>query len=127
MSEFTIKRVASVAGVPITVRILRQGEHYGRDHMLTHDEPEPQVEFYSSQRSGDLGLGFFIGRYRYSTLAGTDGEIMGLRAKGCGLILYGGARNLDLSGEAMDEVMAWLLDELGRPPVTLRVVDDLPF
>jgi len=59
-----------IDGRPFTVRIVREGDGYGRDDCLTHDEADPLVEFYdASQDSSKFGLrGQFVSRYYLSTL-----------------------------------------------------------
>ena len=77
-------------GQPWTIRILEQGDAYGRDDCLIHDKDEPTVEFYDADNehtidkpSGTM-LGQFVSRYYISTIAdgGRGGmDLMGYEPK----------------------------------------------
>ncbi len=63
-----------------TMRVVGDGDAYGRDMRLTHTGPDPLIEFYDRRWDHDrdpdgLMLGQFISRYRLSTLLepGRDG------------------------------------------------------
>ncbi len=63
-----------------TMRVVGDGDRYGRDMSLTHTGPDPLVEFYDRRWDQDrdpdgLMLGQFVSRYRLSTLLepGRDG------------------------------------------------------
>jgi len=73
-------------GTPYRVRIIEQGDQYGRRDCLTYDEPEPMIEFYDERypRRGITPaarcvpadqLGQFITRYYVKTLAAHDGAL----------------------------------------------------
>lgn len=64
-----------------TVKVVFQGEKYGRDNCLTHEEAKPLVEFYDS-RHKHTEHGQSISRYYASTLLEGDHNH--------GLCLYGG-------------------------------------
>ena len=56
-----------------TMRVVGDGDRYGRGMSLTHTGPDPLVEFYDRRWDHDrdpdgLMLGQFISRYRLSTL-----------------------------------------------------------
>ena len=70
------------------VRVVNQGDKYGRDFCLTHDKANPLVEFYDA-RYPHTEFGQFVSRYYVSTILGTDGYG---RAEG-GLCLDGGNAN----------------------------------
>lgn len=77
-----------------TVRLVEQGDAYGRDNCLTHGEPDPLVEFWK----GD----YFVSRYYASTLLEFGGE---------GICLDGGNTYIprtDVDASGMDKVYAWL-------------------
>lgn len=61
----------SDANVPMMVRVIVKGEHYGLNGSLVHDKDDPLVEFYDlrhpSDRDGPVN-GQFISRYYLSTL-----------------------------------------------------------
>ena len=63
-----------------TMRVVGDGDRYGRGMALTHNGPDPLVEFYDRRWDHDrdpdgLMLGQFVSRYRLSTLLepGRDG------------------------------------------------------
>lgn len=108
-------RTQSVAGRPMVVCIGAE------------EDGQPTIAFYDESHPRDGLPGQLASHYYYATLAGTGGYSRGLRQQGQPLTLHGGIPEWNMSGEAMDEVMAWARSVLGPPPVTLRVVDDLPF
>ena len=77
-------------GQPWTIRIVDEGDKYGRDDCLTYEKEEPVVEFYDDdnlfdkdEASGEV-LGQFVSRYYISTIAdgGTGGlDLMGYEPK----------------------------------------------
>lgn len=110
-------RISSVAGVPLIVsHSSKPGDKFG-----------PIVSFKLAETGSDGQPMPGGGAYYYSTLAGTDRGPRGPRQRGAGLRLHGGVPAWNIDGETMDRVMDWLLGQLGRPPVELYVVDDLPF
>ena len=68
---------------PWTIRIVEEGDKYGRDDCLTYEKEEPVIEFYDGenlfdkQESDGTMLGQFVSRYYISTIM--DGK--GLDAK----------------------------------------------
>ena len=86
-------------GIPFNIKLVNQGEQYGLNNKLTHDNKDPLVEFYDARYShGELGQ--FVTRYSLSTLT-EDGK------KG-GLNLQGGVPDWYVSEEAMNKVRDWL-------------------
>ena len=72
--------VTNKTGIAFVVRVVEQGERYGRNMMLTHEENEPLVEFYDARHPFDFDLdgnqlGQFVSRYYISTLAKSEGGI----------------------------------------------------
>lgn len=66
-----ITEVVNDDGRTFTVRIIHEGDRYGRDDCLTHDESEPMVEFFDKTYiEGFTPLGQFVSRYYLSTLEG---------------------------------------------------------
>lgn len=62
---------------PFTMRVVGDGDRYGRDMSLTHTGDDPLIEFYDRRWAFDtdpdgVGLGQFVSRYRLSTLMETD-------------------------------------------------------
>jgi hypothetical protein len=84
-------------GITFAMRLVRQGEAYGRNNCLTHDQAEPLVEFYDTRyrfESSPAGtmLGQFTGgRYNLSTL---------LQHPGAGLCLHGGVAEWTVDRQA---------------------------
>jgi len=98
-------------GILFTVRLVREGQAYGRDLCLIHDKPEPLVEFYDAryacdptrERGGEFGQ--FVSRYYLRTLrTGPQGR---------GLCLEGSVHDWTLDPEAMRLVHA-ILDNWTR-------------
>lgn len=90
------------------VRIVRQGDKYGRGDCRTHESDKPTVEFYDSRydHADWMGRGQFVSRYYASTLAGHKG----------GLNLHGGVEGWVVSDEGMQQVLEYLRAELGELP-----------
>lgn len=64
-----------------TMRVVGEGDRYGQNMALTHDDRDPLVEFYDRRWDHDqdpegMKLGQFVSRYRLSTLLepGRDGK-----------------------------------------------------
>ena len=55
-------------GIPFRVRVVRSGETYGLNDMLTHQDADPLVEFYDARYDFSPGRGQFVSRYSMSTL-----------------------------------------------------------
>ena len=86
------------------LRIVRKGDHYGRDNCLTHNKPEPLVEFYDV-RYPHTELGQFVTRYYAETL---------LEMEDTGLCLDGGVPNWSVSRNDMRIVRAWVSQQVGE-------------
>jgi hypothetical protein len=82
------------------VRIVHQGDHYGRNLCLVHEKPEPMVEFYDT-RYLFSDLGQFVSRYNLSTLLDNH-------PFGHGLCLDGGEPDWTLSDACFGKVQGWL-------------------
>lgn len=54
-------------GTPFLVRVVFEGDRYGRLDCLVHDQEEPLVEFYDAS-NGDTPRGYFVSRYYLETL-----------------------------------------------------------
>jgi len=88
------------------VRIVNNGDKYGREFCLTHDEDKPMVEFYD-RRYPHTQYGQFVSRYYVGTLLGHDGFYGGQPTGG--LCLDGGnADSWTVSAEDMILVRAYL-------------------
>jgi len=88
------------------IRIVRDGDKYGRDDCLTHDG-SPMVEFYDTRydHAASRGRGQFVQRYYIETLL--DGSTGGL-------CLMGGVPEWGLSGEDMKIVREFLTNEVKK-------------
>jgi len=90
---------------PFRMRLVPEGERYGREDCLTHDEVDPLVEFYdASQDPEKFGeRGQFVARYYLSTLRERDGAL--------GLCLDGGIPSWSVDAAFMTQVVRWLESE----------------
>jgi hypothetical protein len=67
-----------IDGRVFALRVVNQGDAYGRNGCLTHDQAAPMVEFYDTTYAGENpdtftgDLGQFVSRYYLSTLMDTD-------------------------------------------------------
>ena len=88
--------------IPFHVRLIEQGETYGRNRCLTHDKADSLVEFYDARFvQGFESLGQFVSRYYVKT-------ILEERNNNCGLCLDGGTPNWYIDANSMKEVYKWL-------------------
>ena len=88
------------------VRIVNNGDKYGREFCLTHDEDKPMVEFYD-RRYPHTQYGQFVSRYYVGTLLGYEGFYGGEPTGG--LCLDGGnAKEWSVSADGMALVRAYL-------------------
>ena len=103
------------------VRVLRKGEKYGLEDCLTHKERKPLVEFYDYRHRNDKEWkrGQFVSRYYAETLLKHDLNF--------GLLLYGDSPEWTVSAESMQEILAWLRQELRTdelPKLSDRLAED---
>jgi len=72
-----VARVVNADGRTFNVRIVREGDTYGRNDGIVHDSAEPLIEFWDATHERDprfiVGLGQFATRYGLGTLIGHDG------------------------------------------------------
>lgn len=61
-------QVTNTRGITFTVRIVKEGEKYGLNNCLTHDEREPLIELYDT-RYDHTPFGQFVQRYYADTFA----------------------------------------------------------
>ena len=93
------------------VRIVEDGDSYGKNMCLTHHKADPLVEFYDADacfNDGPKGikLGQFVSRYYMSSLMGDEyGSPIG---NGQGLCLDGGVPKWVIEGAAMKRVARFL-------------------
>lgn len=119
-------------GTPFLVRLVRQGDPYGAEMRLVHDETYPEVEFYDTRypfaydfvgtkeeaiAAGAPVLGqFTAGRYYVHTLR----ETRALHGRDTGLALNGSIAAWIVDPASMHAVHAWL-DEV-EPPLCIQAV-----
>lgn len=82
------------------VRVVRKGDHYGRNDCLEHDEDEPLVEFYDAKWTKFGPRGQFVSRYYLETIMETPTEH--------GLALDCGVPEWSISKVGMKQVRAYL-------------------
>ena len=118
----TYKAIDPESGIRWCVRIVFEGDDYGLNHCLTHDETEPMIEFYDmDSRAAELmrgsddkteaylaeEYGQFVGRYYWSSLKFEerfDGKTLTDWSKR-GLNLDGGVDRWSVSSEFMVDAM----------------------
>ena len=89
-------------GINFNVRTVNQGENYGLNGSLTHNESDPLIEFYDA-RFAHTEFGQFVSRYNLSTLLELEENV--------GLNLYGGSPNWSIEAKEMNDVVAWLYSQ----------------
>jgi hypothetical protein len=95
------------------VRIVQEGESYGRDFCLVHDEADALVEFYDSKQTHCGTDGQFVSRYYIYTLLGFEpGRI--------GLCLDGGIPEWSISPQGVREVQRYLRGFLAEQAILER-------
>lgn len=86
-------------GIDFNVRIVNEGQKYGLNEQLTHENKEPLVEFYDN-RYPHTQYGQFVSRYNLNTLLD--------RQENIGLCLDGGVSDWSIDSETMKTVTSWL-------------------
>jgi hypothetical protein len=90
-------------GIKFLVKIIRQGDRYGRNDCLTHDEKTPLVEFH------DTRYNQFCSRYYLTTLLRQDHWTAGKPSLAVtGLTLHGGIPEWHIDAAGMKPVVEWL-------------------
>lgn len=89
-------------GIKFNVRLVHQGDKYGLNNCLTHEQKEPLVEFYDT-RYPHTEFGQFVTRYNMSTLLERTAHV--------GLDLDGGIPDWKIDVEGMAKVTSWLESE----------------
>ncbi len=139
----TYKAIDPDSGIRWCVRIVFEGDDYGRNHCLEHDKDDPLIEFYDmDSRAADLmrgsddkteaylgkEYGQFVSRYYYSTLKMRDplgkGSALADWSKR-GLNLHGGVDRWSVSSAFMVDAMAAINNELeDRAEIERREMQD---
>lgn len=108
-----VDHVTGVDGRLFAVRIVRQGDAYGRDGCLTHDEAQPLVEFYDAHRANDWpdtfsgNLGQFVSRYYWTDLADHSPDF--------DLDLDGGVPEWTVTADSLTHCLSNLAPLIGDP------------
>jgi len=96
-------QVINQYGIPFNVRIVQQGERYGRQDCLEHPDRMPMVEFYDD-RYHDCEewkeRGQFVARYYLDTF---------FQIQGRGVVLDGGITDWQLGWLEVQAVQKWFL------------------
>jgi len=87
------------------VRLIYQGQRYGRADSLVHDKPEPLVEFFDT-RYEHTDLGQFVSRYYLKTLL--KSEFHGRPIQGSGLTLDTGSDDWVIHESCYKRILQWL-------------------
>lgn len=94
--------------IQFTARLVEQGEGYGRNFELIHENSEPMIEFYDSrykfpdyQKDG-INLGQFVSRYNKSTFEQVH----------TGLFLDSGSTDWALNLDNVKMVQEWMSEIL---------------
>ena len=110
-------RITNDRGRNFNVRIVREGDRYGRDDCLVYDPSDREfnkddvlVEFYDATYTAKFGeRGQFVSRYYATTLLGTDEFGDGMEEEmGVGLDLMGYEPAWKIDADAMDIVRLWV-------------------
>lgn len=98
-----MEAINTVTGIRFTVKIIRQGDRYGRNDCLTHDKETPLVEFH------DTRYNQFVSRYYLTTLLRQDQWTANQPSFAVtGLVLDGGVPDWRIDAAGMKPVVAWL-------------------
>lgn len=101
------------SGIEWGVKLLLEGDKYGLDNCLTHDEEDPLVEFYDRQHAdADAPEGQFVSRYNLSTLLKSDGYDDVNERWARGLSLHGGVEAWTVSGTLYSAAMERIVEHL---------------
>ena len=84
-------------GLTWALRLINEGDCYGLNDCIVHNEARPLVEFFDT-RYPHTDIGQFVSRYYVETLLGGKD----------GLLLDGGIPEWRVSASGMDAVRAWL-------------------
>ena len=111
MSKTT--KVTTLAGRTFVVRLVEEGDTYGREDCLTYRDRRPKVEFYDATYA-DRGFGprgQFVSRYYLDSLTGEDRFSQGdLRVGMNGLVLDYGVPAWKLDAPATRAAVLWAVE-----------------
>lgn len=105
MSKYVLELVDPQSNQPWTIRVVQEGDAYGQELCLTHDDPRPMIEFYDGRyvegfrnANGGNGWGQFVSRYYIETLT---------EHPRAGLCLDGGTPSWSVSHQLLDPALDW--------------------
>ena len=101
-------------GLRFNLVLICEGDSYGLDNCLTHDEVnKPMVEFYDA-RYPHTEHGQFVSRYYVASLDGTCQFSNGYPINMVGLCLDGGVDPWAIDANAGEQVLRWLKSTLNE-------------
>ena len=113
-AAIAIDTATGPTGRPFNVRLVQQGEQYGRNGCLVADINDPMIEFYDATYAGECPdtftghLGQFVSRYFVRTLLATD-----WREESC-LDLDGGIPEWKVTGQSVADALDTIRAEVAR-------------
>lgn len=104
-------QVTNDQGRTFNVRMVFEGDRYGLNDCLTHDNDKPLVEFYDAtqdpKKFGERGQ--FVSRYYVETL--TD-SLVSRKCKVYGFSLLGGVDAWTLDAESASKAIEWAASQV---------------
>lgn len=94
--------------IPFVVRVVEQGENYGKQFSINHSEPEPLIEFYDARfkmpeyQNDGIYLGQFVSRY----------PMIDFEHIKTGLFLCSGSTDWSITAENINMVQEWAKEAL---------------
>lgn len=95
--------ITNDAGRKFLVRIVRQGDRYGRNDVLVHTKAMPLIEFYDRTYPKFGPRGQFVSSYYAHTLF----EMKDAARAGRGLALNAGVPEWTIDGRALLDALSW--------------------
>lgn len=99
-------KLVTCGNTPFLVRVVFQGDSYGRLDCLVHEKEDALVEFYDASIE-DTPRGYFVSRYDLETLIAAPEPTGHVQPEG--LLLDTGDHRWILDGRALHEAMAFAL------------------
>lgn len=110
--------VTNDKGIKFNIKVILQGENYGLNDCLTHEEKDPLIEFYDSRYiEGFDKEGQFVSSYYYSALKEHDFNF--------GLNLQGNVEDWEVSSNNMIVIMSYLQGFSDYQEQTAKVINDI--
>lgn len=105
---FTVTNRHGEHGATFLVRLVMEGDGFGREDVLVHDSADPMIEFYDRAHADKPGFGprgQFVSRYYLSTILGEPVR---------GINLHGSEPKWYVTAENIAEVLRYVLVELTK-------------